>query len=232
MKKIILLLTAYVFCFQIAGLSQTRVGLSGGVSIANLKGPVFWYGGSLGPSGGNIDEDGKAGFITAFVLETSIRKSFTFRPTLSYVQKGFTQPPPGLVEKAYVALRYAEFSADFLYYLTGNDGGFYLGGGPSVAFNLPSKRVSITNEVKTTSTIKFGREFGKDLRGVDYGANFTMGWRTKGGLFFNLNYNRGFRNVVPEVNPAIPNNPSPGSLKNSYLGIQLGVFLNNGKSEK
>ena len=36
MKKIILLLAASVFCFQIAGFSQARVGLAGGDHGKNL----------------------------------------------------------------------------------------------------------------------------------------------------------------------------------------------------
>ena len=210
MKKIILLLTASVFCFQVAGLSQTKVGITGGVAIANMK--------------GKVDGDSKAGFITGLVLETQIGKTFTFRPTLSYVQKGQNQPPPGLVENLFVALRYAEFNADLLYYISGEKGGFFLGAGPSIAFNLPSKTVSETAGVKTTRTIKFGDTPTDNLRGTDWGANFTAGWRTNSGFIISANYNKGFRNLVVEGDP--------GSLKNQYIGIQLGVFLNNGKSEK
>ena len=50
MKKIILLLAASVFCFQIAGFSQARVGLAGGVSIANMK--------------DKVDGDSKVGVMT------------------------------------------------------------------------------------------------------------------------------------------------------------------------
>lgn len=210
MKKIIFMLAASVFCFQLAGLSQTRVGVSGGVAIANMK--------------GQVEGDSRAGVITGLRLETPIGRSFAFRPSISYVQKGQNQPPPGLVDKVYVALRYAEFTTDFLYYIAGAKGGFFLGAGPSVAFNLPSKNISETNGVKTTTTVKFGKTTGFDMRGVDYGANFTSGWCTNGGAFISLNYNRGFRNLVVEGDP--------GSLKNSYFGVQLGVFLNNGKSAK
>jgi hypothetical protein len=203
-------LAVSVFSFQIAGHSQTGIGISGGVSIANMK--------------GKVDGDGKTGFMTGLVLETPVGKTFTFRPTLSYVQKGQNQPPPGLTDKLYVALRYAEFSADLLYYISGEKGGFFLGAGPSVAFNLPSKTVSVASDVKTTKTIKFGKTPTDDMRGTDFGADFTAGWKTNNGIFLSFNYNRGFRNLVVEG--------ATGSLKNSYLGIQLGYYLNQGKASK
>ena len=210
MKKIIFMLAAFVLCFQIAAISQTRVGISGGVAVANMK--------------GKVNGDSRSGVMTGLVLETPLGKSFTFRPTLSYVQKGQNQPSPGLVDKLYIALRYAEFNADFLYYIGGVKSSVFIGAGPSVDFNLPSKKVSETAGVKSVSTINFGKVLLKDMRGVDFGANFTAGWRSKSGLFISLNYNKGLRNLVIENDP--------GSLKNQYFGAQLGFFLNNGKAAK
>ncbi|MEO7983984.1 MAG: porin family protein [Bacteroidota bacterium] len=210
MKKIILLLTIAICCLQIAGHSQNKVGISAGVSVANMK--------------GKVDGDSKTGIITGLVLETPLGKVFTFRPTLSYVQKGQNQPPPGLADKYYIALRYIEFSPDVLYYISDSKTGFFLGAGPSLAFGLPSTKVTVTDGVKTPGSIKFGKTVADDLRGMDYGADFTAGWSTKGGLFLSINYNRGFRNLGAEG--------APGTLKNSYFGVQLGYFLNNGKPAK
>lgn len=209
MKKMIFLLAIAVFGLQFAGFSQTRVGITGGVAIASLHGSAA--------EGGS----GRAGFMGGVVLEKPIKKSFSFRPSVSYVQKGETLPhPPGtLIDKVYLALRYTEFNADFLYYFSGNKAGFFLGAGPSISFNLPSKKVSITDDEKTTTIVHFGKESGNDLRGTDWGANFTMGWRAANGFLVTGNFNRGFRNLVTEG--------SDGDLKSSYFGIQLGWFINN-----
>ncbi len=205
------MLAAALFCFQIAGISQTRVGVTAGVAMSKMT--------------GNVDGDSKGGFIAGIMLETPLCKSFGFRPTLSYVQKGISQTPPAgtLIDEFNIDLRYAEFNADFVYFLSGGKGGVFIGAGPSIAFNLPSKRVSITDDVKTTTTIKFGNTSGDDMRGTDFGANFTAGWRSKSGFILNLNYNKGLRNLVVEG--------GSGKLKNEYIGIQLGIFLNNGTAK-
>ena len=210
MKKIIFLLAASVLGFQFASIAQTRVGLTGGVAIANLHGSEAEGGSS------------RAGFTAGIVLEKPIKKALAFRPAISYIQKGKTlaHPDGTLIDEAYLALRYIEFTPDFLYYVSGNsDGGFFLGAGPSIAFNLPSKKVTVTNDLKTTSIVHFGTENTNDMRGTDWGANFTMGWRTKGGFLISLNYNQGLRNMVTEG--------STGDLKSSYFGIRLGCYLNN-----
>lgn len=234
MKKRILLFTASLFTLYLAANSQTRIGISGGISVADMRGPAHWYGGTLAKWGGEVEASGKAGFIGSMVLETPVFKSISFRPTLSYVQKSTSQTPPGLADNYYIALRYAEFTTDFLYYIDGySKGGFFIGGGPSVAFDLPSKRVTVTDGKKTTNTIRFGKEFGNDIRGVDFGANYTLGWRAKNGFFFAINHNRGHRNLTPEGSPAYAPESvdSPGYIKNSYFGFHLGVFLNNGNDK-
>ena len=60
-----------------------------------------------------------------------------------------------------------------------------------------------------------------DVKGVDYGVNAVLGWRSKSGFLLSLNYNKGLRNLSPET--------FPQDTRNQYIGIQLGVFLNNGK---
>ena len=208
------MLAASVFCFQIAGLSQTRVGLSGGVSVANMK--------------DKVNGDSKAGAMFSMVLDVPFLKSkkWNFQPSLAYVQKGLVEPHPAgtLIDKQYVALRYMELTSDFLYNAAWGKGSFYIGAGPSIDFNIPSKRVSVTDGSKITTDILFGKAIKNDFKGVDFGADFRAGYRMKGGFFLSLNYNKGLRNLVTEGNT--------GTIKNQYIGVQVGIFLNNGKPSK
>lgn len=215
MKKIMFLLAAFTFCFQ-AGKAQTRVGIAAGVSMANLRGST-------------MDGNTKAGGYISMVLDKPFCKNFSFHPTLSYVQKGTSIPEPTLLlKKRNLALRYIEFNPNFLFNMgSGNGSSFSIGVGPSVSFELPSKRVEIAKDAsvpKTTTTIHFGKESINDMKGLDYGANLLATYRMAGGFFLSANYNLGLRNLVTEG--------SSGDLKSMYFGIQLGYYLENGKAKK
>lgn len=212
MKKMFFLLALPVLLLQLAAHSQVRVGVAGGVSVAKME--------------GRLHGDGRAGTMFSLLLDADLGKNFSFYPYVAYVQKGVTEPHPAgtLVTKQYVALRYAELGTNLVYHVGDPNGGnFFLGLGPSIDFNLPSKRTSITGDTKTNTDILFGPTAENDVRGIDYGVNVVLGWRTKGGFLLNLNYNKGLRDISPES--AI----STEETKNQYIGIQVGVFLNNGK---
>ena len=206
MKKIVFSLALSIFFFQLAGISQVKVGVLGGVSISKME--------------GNIHGDGRAGLMASLVMDAVLGQNFSFYPTLSYVQKGVTEPHPTgtLIDKQYVALRYAELSTNFIYHI-GNPVGnsFFLGLGPSIDFNLPSKRTSVTDGTKTNSDILFGPTPENDLKGVDFGANVVLGWRSAGGFAFTVNWNKGIRDLKVEGQTM--------ETKNQYIGIQLGMFI-------
>ena len=206
MKKIVFTLAVSIFLFQLAGVSQVKVGILGGVSIAKME--------------GNIHGDGRAGLMASLVLDADLGKNFSFYPTLSYVQKGVTEPHPAgtLIDKQFVALRYAELSTNFIYHIGDRDGtSFFLGLGPSIDFNLPSKRTSVTDDTKTSSDILFGPTPENDLKGVDFGANVVLGWRSPSGFAFTLNWNKGIRDLKVEGQTL--------ETKNQYIGIQIGMFI-------
>ncbi len=210
MKKHILLLAISIACFELAGKSQVRTGIEAGITAHKMT--------------GRLAGDGRMGLMATLVLDANLGRNFSFYPTLSYVQKGVVEPHPQgtLIEKQYVALRYAELSPNFVYHIPISTGSsFFLGLGPSIDFNMPSKRVTVTGGVKAYNDILFGPTAENDVRGIDWGANVVLGWRTNGGFLISANYNKGIRDLSPEN--------STQETKNQYIGVQLGVFLNNGK---
>jgi hypothetical protein len=212
MKKVFLMLAISVLV-QLAAHSQVRVGFAGGVSIAKME--------------GRVHGTGHAGAILSMLVDRDLGRNFSFYPAVSYVQKGTTEPHPAgtLIEKQYVALRYFELTTNFIYHIGNPDAGnFFLGLGPSIDFNLPSKRVSITDGDKTNADILFGPTAENDVRGIDYGVNAVIGGRTKGGILLQLTWNKGLRDISPES--AL----STEETKNQYLGIQLGFLLNAKKA--
>lgn len=217
MKKLLFLLTAFVFCLQINGFSQkSRVGFSTGYTNANQYGKI---------GGERVKDDGLSGLSFALLLDAPIGKShISFHPSLNYMQKGrvtFNENTRANTLKEWIALRYAELHANFVYNTNGAKGNWYIGGGPAISKELPSKRVSKTDALKTETNLSFGQEANNDFRGFDYGANMLTGYRMKNGFFVAFNYTVGIRNLVP-VQEGNDNN-----IRNHCWGIRVGFLIDN-----
>ena len=212
MKKALILIIAGVCLLQINGLSQkTQVGLVGGITFSNLNGKM---------GGLDIHNDGRAGMTVGMIVDAPIGKSgFNFQPGLHYVQKGAYTSKTSTTKEA-VALRYAELVLNFIHYTKSSSAKLYFGLGPAIAFNLPSKKVVITEDARQETTITFGKELTDSYRGVDIGANGLMGIRFKCGLIAAVNYTYGLRNLIP--------NPSGDDVvRNGCASIRIGYLFRN-----
>ena len=215
MKKYLLPVLVLALVFQNARAQKSRVAAVGGVTISSMTGELF---------GNENGYQSKVGATLGLMLDAPIGASrFSFSPGLHYVQKGTLQRPPmgTLIDKSYISLRYVELNANFLYHAPGAKGNFFIGAGPSVAMKVPSKKGTMIGKDKTESDVNFGNTIDKDIRGVDYGANFLLGYRLKGGFMIFANYNRGLRDLRP-----VPES-GPEDVYNQYFGIQLGWLFAN-----
>ena len=216
MKKTLLLLVVSVLCLQFSSFSQnTRAGIMGGVAFSGMSGELF---------GSENNYETKRGITVGMMIDAPIGKSrFSFAPGLHYVQKGTLQRPPQgtLITESYIALRYVELNANFIYRAPGTKGNFYAGAGPSLSFKVPSKKGTKIDEDKTETDVNFGTTIDKDLRGMDYGVNFLIGYRLAAGFFVTANYNRGLRDLRPVPESA------PEEVMNHYFGIQIGWLFAN-----
>ena len=216
MKKAIFIFIAFLFCFQLTGNAQkARVGLTGGISIANLSRTI----GGIGKDG-----DYKIGIAGGMLVDLPFGKKgqWSFQPSADYVQKGAAEVATAPVNKAYTALRYAELPINFVRnFKCGKSKAstFYLGGGPYIAFNLPSKKVEHIpgNDIETD--INFGELAASDMRGMDYGGNVILGFRTGSGIFVSAHYTQGARNLAPLDNG--------DKIKNIAFGFRLGYLFKN-----
>lgn len=219
MKKALFLFFTAACLFQLESIAQknTRVGITGGVSVTNIYGDVM---------GQNTRGDARAGITVGMIMDVPIRKStISFQPGVHYVQKGrFTKKTESVREAE--ALRYADFVFNFVKY-TGNPDGtsLYFGLGPQVGLNLPSKRIRVEDGTRTElSSISFGKTSANDYRGIDWGANGLMGIRFKCGVTFAVNYTFGFRNLIPTEILDLPGR-GDDNLRNGALGIRLGYLF-------
>ena len=213
MKKSFFILVAFLFCLQIAAISQkARVGAAGGMTIASMKTTI---------DGVEEDNSSRVGVMFSMLVDMPITENIVFRPNLSYVQKGKKRDVGSGSTASTVtdALKYAELCANFLYNTTGGNANFFIGLGPSISFNLPSRRVTDVGGTKTNADIRFGKTDAEHYRGFDYGANAVGGFSLPGGWFLAVNYNLGLRNLVTGT--------TDGEIKNSYLGIQIGRLFPN-----
>ena len=220
MKKTIFILTAFIFCLNITALSQkTRVGVTGGISVANLSKTI-----------GGADKDGeyRLGVMVGFQLEVPLCKKFSFQPDLHYIQKGASIiPTTPTLNKIYTALRYAELAPNFVYNWKAGKGVFYLGGGPYVGLPLPSKNVTHAAGAANVETdISFGNALTNDLKGVDYGGNVVMGIRLGNGIIVSANYIQGARNLVPNDKLDLPAF-ADDKIKNIAFAIRVGYLFKN-----
>jgi outer membrane protein OmpA-like peptidoglycan-associated protein len=222
MKKTIFILTAFIFCLSLTALSQkTRVGVTGGIDAANLSRTI-----------GGADRDGeyRIGLIAGIQLEVPLGKKnkFSFQPDLHYIQKGAAQIPgtPNF-NQVYTALRYAELATNIVHNFNSQKGTFYLGGGPYLGLPLPSKNVTHSAGAPNVETdITFGNALTNDLKGVDYGGNFVMGYRMKNGIFVSANYIQGARNLVPDDKLALPASAND-KIKNIAFALRVGYLFKN-----
>jgi hypothetical protein len=213
MKKALILIIAGICLFRSTGMTQkTEVGITGGITSSNIYGKI----GGLDTRG-----DSRTGFTVGMILDVPVGKTkITFQPGLHYLQKGeYTKKTSS--EKDAVALRYAEFQFNFIKY-SGKSNRIFLGIGPTLGLNLPSKKVVITDNSRTETSLTFGKLSSNDYIGADWGANGVIGVRFKNNLYFAVNYTLGIRNQIP-----VPSGDD--HLRNGCLGIRLGCFFKNQK---
>lgn len=222
MKKTIFILTAFIFCLSITALSQkTRVGVTAGISVANL---------SKTTAGADRDGEYRLGVMGGLQLEVPMCKkgNFSFQPDLHYIQKGASErSTTPTLNKIYTALRYAELTPNVVYNFKAGKSVFYLGGGPYIGLPLPSKKVTHSpGAAKVETDVAFGNAVANDMRGVDYGGNVVMGFRLGNGIFVAANYIQGARNLVPEEVSALPASAND-KIKNIAFGIRVGFLFKN-----
>src|SRR5688572_11414207 len=174
MKKACLILCIVLIISHQKGFSQDiRVGITGGLTISDISSPY-----------NEMNHGSKTGFIGGMVVDVPMGNNFSFQPQLNYVQKGnlFREDAN---QQIFYALRYAETKFNFIYNLGDSGKTVFFGGvGPSLAFNLPSKKVTKPKEGESNYVdVLFGKTIENDFKGFDYGVNFIAGIRVGSTIF-------------------------------------------------
>jgi hypothetical protein len=212
MKKVFFILFVSVLCLQLPVLAQkSRVGLTTGITISNMI-DTFRVSKKTGSN--------NTGYTVGLIIDVPLGKSrFNFQPGLHYMQKGKVLEETD-IKKTTVDLHYADIDLNFVYNTKGTKVKFFAGAGPSIDFNLPSKKVVKTGSVKAEENITFGNTGVESYNGVDYGVNFIGGFMRRCGFYFAASYTLGAKNIVSDKN-------STNSIRNSSFAIRVGYLFKN-----
>ncbi|HEX6849438.1 MAG TPA: porin family protein [Chitinophagaceae bacterium] len=212
MKKLLLFVTA-TMTLHVALLAQnTRFGFTAGTSIANYK---YEY------AGIKISGDAKVGISAGILVDIPVGGQFSIQPALNFLQKGSTYEDLG--EKAITNVNCLEIPVNILYNASSGSGSFFVGAGPSFAFNMSGKEKYDDGTGEIEEDLSFGSDQDNDdMKSLDAGANFLAGYRLANGLFFSAGYNVGLSNLS-----LFPDDDE--SIKSNYFSFKIGFMLGGKK---
>lgn len=211
--------------------AQISIGFRGGYTLADMryKDPTvgYKYSGLGAPTR-------LSSWHADFVVNIPVRGGLYLQPLIRYNTKGahfeqtIANPAgvflPGATE---IRLHYLELPVNIVYKIPLSFGKLAIGAGPYAGYSLggqydlairyngkviqnTSQDISFNDQTKIIST-------RTQLRRWDAGANFMVGVEFNNLIILGANYSQGMTDV----------DKSPGSsIKNSYLGLSLGILLN------
>lgn len=238
MKKIILLLTV-VLVATLFVQAQVSIGVHGNVIGASMKNTE---------DGQDLDFDNRFSWKGGLVAQVPLSMNLYFMPQLNVLSKGgkldisesfdVSGIPVTETLKGNAKLNYLELPLNLVYSSGGEEGGFFIGVGPSVGFGLSGEFegdyiISAAGQEEREPfnvDMKFDGKKEDELdpndeawhfKRFDFGANVIAGYQLSNGFFINAHYNHSFSDIDP--NDGI-------ETKNRYFGFGIGYFFGRGRS--
>ncbi len=218
MKKLVFLLVCCISSVVTIKAQSTRFGLTGGLLFANYHAKV---------DGESTSGDSKGGIAAGLLVDVPLSKNLSFQPALNFTQKGTAERDIffGITETSSLRINCIEIPLNILYNTSGNNGNFFIGAGPSVAFNVSGKWKFKDGGDSYARDVEFGNTDEDDFKSLDLGANFLTGYAFPNGLMLAVNYNLGLSNLFTDEN-------DNSTFKSSYLALKLGFLFNTMKNKK
>ncbi len=192
MKKLFLLTALALFSLTIS-IAQVNFGAKAGVNFSDITGP-------------DVDSfNGRTAFHVGFMAEIMFSDVFAVQPEIVYSAQGSDYEDPGDTGTAKVDFINIPIMAK--YYVTE---GLSLEAGPQVGILSSAKFEYDGGE----------EDFKEDLKGIDIGVNFGLGYKLENGLNFSARYNLGLTdmNDSEELDGG-------AEYKNSVIQISVGYFF-------
>ena len=214
MKKLLFVFCLFLATMFVANAQSSRFGFSAGTSIANYK---FKY------ADVTINGDSKVGITAGMLVDIPVGSNFIIQPALNFVQKGTTFED--MDDKLTTNINCIEIPLNLMYRSPGKSGSFFVGAGPSFAFNMSGKTKYEYNDGSPSEEeeIKFGNDKDNDdMKSLDMGINFLAGYEFSSGLFLSAGSNLGLSNLSPYSD-------EDESIKSNYISIKIGFMLKGKK---
>lgn len=213
MKKILLL--AGLTIASLTTFAQTTTfGVNAGANFSKLTSSA---------DGGSASTQSLTGFHVGGVVDIGFSEQFSIQPGLLFSTKGgkssynIDVDGTNFSGSAKITLNYLEVPVNFIYKAPAGEGNVFIGAGPYVGYGL-SASSSVTGDGATQDGE--GTKFGSgddDIKRVDFGVNFLVGYQLKQGLAISAGYGLGIANLS--------NSSDNGNTKNQVVTVSLGYFF-------
>ena len=195
MKKLFLFFTLALFSLNFS-IAQVNFGAKAGVNFSDITGDD------------TESFSGLTSFHVGVVAEIMISEEFAFQPELLYSAQGsdWEDEFDGDTYKGTVKVDYLNVPLMAKYYVAE---GFCLEAGPQLGLLL-----SANSEQDGFAD----QDIKDDLKSIDFGVNFGVGYKLENGLNFGARYNLG----LTDGNESLE---EEGAYKNSVIQISVGYFF-------
>lgn len=209
MKKVILSVFT-VMGLAIVSQAQLKVGIKAGGNLSNQH--------SNAAAGTNLlSKDAFRGYHAGLVGDVQVFDNVYLQPQLLYTQKGAKYTTIAGGDETKLTMRSIEMPVNVLYKVNVPFGKVVAGGGPSLSYGFGGKLEQNGQKTKLYSGVM------KDFKRIDISANAMAGVEFNNGLFTNVNYQMGLRDV---------NKIDGISTKNRSVSVSVGYLIDWNKLKR
>ncbi len=186
--------------------SDARIGVKAGINLSTIR-----YSGFEGADIFNDATKQNVGYNFTVFGDFGVGNNFFIQPGISLQNKGTklegTYPIGNntITGTNTTNVMAIEVPVNAVFRIpTGTSGAVQINAGPYIGFNIDGKsKVKVTNGPGSElglqeNKIDFGSKSDDDLSGMDFGANFGLGYRMNSGFMVSANYGLGLSNLVPK----------------------------------
>lgn len=206
MKKILIPVFIGTFLSGTSFAQKLTFGPEAGLNLSNVN---WEY------DGEKAETKIKTGWKIGGIVNIPVYKNLYVQPGIFYSSKGFKMHEQLVLGESNTtgALNYVEIPVNAMYrYGIGKKSALFVTAGPYVAIATNGKITEYVNGTGSSVTsgtfeddVEFGKESG-ELKRLDYGANFGLGYETGMGLYFRAQYGLGLANISNENKMSVKNN--------------------------